>query len=116
MRRADKSELHGSPPSGSGPSRKRSWSRAAPVVALLRSRTYLANSRTDHGVPWVWKDSIVFRSQAWPLARSACDHVMVPPVLIGVQPAWPVVRVAGRKGDGDAQCADGEAHPRSKHY
>ena len=30
------------------------------------------------GVPWVWKDSMVFRPQAWPLARSASVQVIVP--------------------------------------
>ena len=29
------------------------------------------------GVPCVWNDSIVFRPQAWPLARSACVQVTV---------------------------------------
>jgi hypothetical protein len=29
------------------------------------------------GVPWVWKDSMVFSPQAWPLARSASVQVIV---------------------------------------
>jgi hypothetical protein len=29
------------------------------------------------GVPWVWKDSMVFSPHAWPLARSASVQVIV---------------------------------------
>jgi hypothetical protein len=41
------------------------------------------------GVPWVWKDSIVFSPQACPLARSACVQ------LTGRQSGARISRVSG---------------------
>ena len=54
------------------------------VVLLERSLERSAPDATplsaDRRVPWVWKDSIVFRPQAWPLARSASVQVIERPV------------------------------------
>ncbi len=43
-----------------------SWRRPTVPEASFRSRGY-----STGGVPWVWKDSIVFRPQAWPFLRSS---------------------------------------------
>jgi len=45
--------------------------RASTAAPWVRSR-----SGQTGGVPWVWKDSMVLRPQAWPLARSAWFQVM----------------------------------------
>ena len=45
--------------------------------ALRRDHRLLVAYSPTGGVPWVWKDSIVFRPQAWPLARSASVQVIV---------------------------------------
>lgn len=47
---------------------------AALPVSLTCSQWSAAGS--SGGVPWVWKDSMVFRPHACPLARSAWVHVI----------------------------------------
>lgn len=47
-----------------------------PVVGRMSGR-FGGQEGSTGGVPCVWKDSMVFRPQAWPFARSASVQVMV---------------------------------------
>ena len=47
------------------------------MVRAVRSALSPAAYDRTGGVPWVWKDSMVFSPQAWPLARSASVQVIV---------------------------------------
>ena len=56
----------------------KAFSAERTVVPAVRSAYCRASAAyPTGGVPWVWKDSMVFRPQAWPLARSASVQVMV---------------------------------------